>query len=266
MRTLFIEFKRMFFEKKLMWLLIVTIIYVTICSLFWNLRFKLDYGYAEISYDQSAFKLWQDTVNTGYMTALMQIVPSMIYIFSFIDDRKNGIDNQICIKNHSNIYYIMKYMMVIIGGMLYNFLSVVLIYIPLYFMLSTGNGGWNYLDRENALIGKFFTGNTAIEFVLIIALCYSFVGGVCAAMSCVISLWIDNRVVLCIMPYIIFRILGTMLRSEKMTVFSRIILGDVDWSMEVQPFIYYVYYFVWWILLLSILFIISYIINIEKKR
>lgn len=264
MRTLITEFKRLFFEKKIFWLIAITIIYVTVCSLFWNLRFKLDYGNTEIYYGQSAFKLWTDTINESFMAALMQIIPSMVCVLSFMDDRKNGIDNQICIRNHSNIYYMAKYITVIIGGMLYNLLSVILIYVPLYFLLSTGNYGWNYLDRDSAVVGKFFTGNTAAEFVLVIAVCYAFVGGVCAAMSYVLSIWIENRVLVCIMPYIIFKILMNIFGQK--TTLANIIIGNVDSSMEFKPFIYSVYYFLWWILLLSILLIISYTINIKNKK
>lgn len=268
MRTLIIEFKRMFFEKKIVWLLVITVIYVMVCSLFWNLRFKLDYVYGQTSYKESAFKLWQSTMGENFMTVLMQIMPSMVYIISFMDDRKNGIDNQICIRNHSNIYYAAKYITVITGGMLYNLLSVILIYFPLYFLLSTGDDGWNYLDRAEALVGKFFTGNTAIEFVLIVAVGYAFVGGVCAAMSCVLSIWIDNRVLVCIMPYIIFKILSQVLSHSlrQKTTLRNIIHGNVDSSMSDSPFIHSVYYFACWILLLSVLLIISYTINIKKKR
>lgn len=266
MRALITEFKRMFFEKKIIWLIGITVIYVTVCSLFFNLRFKLDYDYDDIHFKMSAFKLWQDTMSKSFMVVLMQIIPSMVYIFSFMDDRKNGMDNQICIRNHNNIYYTAKYITIITGGMLYNLLCVILIYFPLYFLLSAGGDGWNYLDRNGALVGKFFTGNTAIEFVLVIALCYAFAGGVCAAMSYVISMWIDNRVLVCIMPYMIFRMLGDILRREKMPALIKIILGDVDYCMTDQPFIYSVYHFIWWILLLSILLVISYTIKIEKKR
>ncbi|MCI8409006.1 MAG: hypothetical protein HFJ09_07010 [Lachnospiraceae bacterium] len=264
MRTLSTELKRMFFEKKMVWLLAITVIYVIVCSLFWELRFKLDYGYVEVHYKASAFKLWQDTMDKSFMIVLMQIVPSMVYIFSFMDDRKNGIDNQICMRNHNNIYYLMKYITVVIGGMLYNLLSVILIYVPLYFLLSRGGDGWNYLDRTDALVGRFFNGNTAIEFVLIIAVCYAFVGGVCAAMSYVLSIWVENRVLICILPYIIFKILRQIF-GQKITL-TNIILGDVDVCMDDKPFIYSVYYFVWWILLISILLVISYTINIEEKR
>lgn len=264
MRTLITEFKRLFFEKKIFWLIAITVIYVTVCSLFWNLRFKLDYGNTEIYYAQSAFKLWTDTINESFMAALMQIIPSMVCVLSFMDDRKNGIDNQICIRNHSNIYYMAKYITVITGGMLYNLLSVILIYVPLYFLLSTGNYGWNYLDRDSAVVGKFFTGNTAAEFVLVIAVCYAFVGGVCAAMSYVLSIWIENRVLVCIMPYIVFKILMNIFGQK--TTLANIIIGNVDSSMEFKPFIYSVYYFLWWILLISILLIISYTINIKNKK
>lgn len=266
MRTLVTEFKRMFFEKKLIRLVVITVIYVTLCCMFWELRFKLDYNYDVKPFKQSAFKLWQDTMGKSFVTVLMKIVPSVVFVFSFMDDRKNGVDNQICIRNHSNIYYTVKYITVIIGGMLNNLLSVILIYIPLYFLLSTGNDGWNYLDRTDALVGGFFYGSTAMEFVLVIAVCYAFVGGVCSAMSYVLSMWIDNRVLICIMPYIIFEMLVNILRKEKMPALIKIIIGDVDHYMTDQPFIYSVYYFIWWIFLLSILFIISYTIKIKKKR
>lgn len=266
MRTIITEFKRMFFEKKIIWLLIVTVIYVVVCSMFWELRFKLDYNYVEVHYKASAFKIWQDTMCKSFVTVLMNIVPTMIYLFSFMDDRKNGIDNQICIKTYSNNYYIAKYITVITGGMLYNLLSVILIYFPIYFLFSRGNDGWNYLDRTDALIGKYFTGNTAIEFVLLVALSYAFVGGVCAAMSYVISMWTDNRVLVCIMPYIIFRMLRDLWCGEKITALTNIILGGVDVFMTDQPFIYSVYHFIWWVLLLSILLIISYTIKVEQKR
>lgn len=186
--------------------------------------------------------------------------------FFFMDDRKNGVDNQICIRSHSNIYYMMKYITVIIGGMLYTLLSVILIYFPLYFLLSTRNEGWNYLDRSHCSIGKYFTGNTAIEFVLVIAVGFAFVGGVRAAMSYVISMWIDNKVLVCIMPYIIFKILGSGLRSPENTALKEIIMGGVDVHMTNNPFSYSVYHFALWVLLLSTLLIISYKIKIEKKR
>lgn len=266
MRKIITEFKRMFFEKKLIWLVVITVIYVTVCCLFWNLRFRLDYDYDEVHYKQSALKLWHDTMGKSFVTVLMKIVPSVVFVFSFLDDRKNGIDSQICIRNHNNIYYTVKYITVIIGGMLYNFLSLILIYLPLYFLLSTGNDGWNYLDREDTIVGRFFTGSTAMEFVLVVAVCYAFVGGVCSAMSYVISMWIDNRVLICIMPYIIFEMLGNILRKEKMSALIKIIIGDVDQYMADQPFNYSVYYFILWILLLSILLIISYTIKIKKKR
>lgn len=266
MRTLITEYKRMFFEKKLIWLLAVTIVYVTICSLFWELRFKLDYNYVEVHYKASAFKLWQDTINKSFMAKLMIIVPPMICIFSFMDDRENGIDNQICMRNHSNIYYIAKYITVITGGMLYNFLSVVLIYIPLYFLLSRGNRNWNYLDIEDATVGALFKGDTAIEFVLIIAAAYAFIGGVCAAMSYVISMWINNRVLVCITPYIIFQIIQDILIKRNMSKLTKIILGNVDIYMEEIPFTYYIYHFIWWFLVLSIILAVSYVINVRNKR
>lgn len=266
MRTIITEFKRMFFEKKLIWFVVITVIYVTICCTFWNLRFKLDYDYVEVHYKQSAFFLWQATMNKSFMTVLMKIVPCVVFVFSFLDDRKNGVDNQICIRSHSNIYYTVKYITVIISGMLYNFLSVMLIYVPLCFLLSTGNDGWNYLDRANTIVGKFFAGNTAMEFVLVIAVCYAFIGGVCSAMSYVLSMWIDNRVLICILPYIIFQMLRDILNRQNSTELIRIIIGYVDVCMSDQPFSYSVWYFLWWILLLSILFIISYTIKIKKKR
>lgn len=266
MRILITEFKRMFYEKKLIGLLLGTIAYVTICSLFFNLRFRLDYGYVEASYEQSGFKLWQDNISEVYVTMLMQIIPTMIYIFSFMDDMKNGIDNQICIRNKSNTYYTMKYITVISGGMIYNFLSVILLYFPINYLLSTGDYKINYLDRESALVGNFFKGNTAFEFIIIIALCYAFVGGICAAMSFVISIWTDNRVLVCIMPYIIFRLLRAILKKENMSVLVKIIVGDVDVCMTDKPFIYSVYFFIWWILLVSILYVISYTVRIERKR
>ena len=267
MRNLIVEFRRMVFEKKIIWFIGVTIIYVTVCSTFFNLRFKLDYDYEEIHYKMSAFKLWQDNMCKSFMVVLMQIVPPMIYVFSFMDDRENGIDNQICIRNNSNIYYIAKYITVIFSGMIYNFFSVLLIYFPLYFTLSVGGDDWNYLDRNNALVGNFFTGNTAMEFVLIVAMCYACVGGVCAGMGYVISMWIDNRVLVCILPYIILKILkGVLFNASAATALFRIIAGDVDIYMTDQPFYYSVYHFMWWFFLLSILFTISYILRIEKKR
>ncbi|MDE6252378.1 MAG: hypothetical protein K2M78_07020 [Lachnospiraceae bacterium] len=266
MRTLITEYKRMFFEKRIFWLIAITVIYVTVCSLFWNLRFKLDYGYFEISYKQSAFKLWQDIINEIYVRVLMKIIPCIVCVFSFMDDRKNGIDNQICIRNHSNIYYMVKYVTVITGGMLYNFLSVILIYVPLYFLLATGDDGWNYLDRYEAYVGKFFNGNTAVEFVLIIAVCYAFVGGVYSAMSYVISMWIDNRVLVCIMPYIICEILQNVLYIVRQVTLANTIFSEVDVYMADKPFIHWVHYFVLWILFLSILLIISYTINIKNKK
>lgn len=264
MRTLITEFKRMFFEKKIIWLIVITVIYVTICSSLHWLRFKLDYDYVKVHYKQSAFYLWQMNIGESFMTVLMNIVPCMVYVLSFMDDRKNGIDNQVCMRSQNNIYYMAKYITVIIGGMLYNFLCVVLIYIPLYYLLSTGNEGWNYLDRTAAVVGNYFTGNTAMEFVLIIAVGFAIVGGVCAAMSYVISMWIDNKILVCIMPYIIFRILEFVLRRHR-TKLVNIILGGVDSAMNTS-FIYSVYHFLWWIVLLGILFIISYTINIKKKR
>lgn len=266
MRTLITEFKRMFFEKKIIWLVLITVIYVTVCSLFWNLRFKLDYGYGNGPfYKASGFKLWQETMDTSYMVFLMQIIPPMVYVLSFIEDRKNGIDNQICMRNHSNIYYMMKYITVIVGGMIYNLLSVILIYVPLYCLLSTGGDRWNYLDRSEAVVGKFFTGDTVVEFVLIIAVCYAFVGGVCAAMSYVLSMWMDNRVLVCIMPYIIFKILKEGLKQK--TKLIRIMTGGIDHHMmSEEPFIQSVYYFALWILLLSVLLMISYKINIKNKK
>lgn len=274
MRTLVTEYKRMFFEKKIIWLLITTVIYVTVCSLFWNLRTKLDYDYVELHYNILAFKLWKETIQESYMTALLKIIPCMVFVFSFMDDRKNGIDSQICMRNHSDIYYMTKYIVAITGGMLYNFLSVIVIYIPLYFLLSTGNDGWNYLDREGALVGKFFTGSTAVEFVLIIAVGYAFVGGVCVAMSYVISMWIDNRVLVCIIPYTIFQILPSVFlimdlytKSETLSnIIHGIILGDIDVHMNDFTFSYSIYYFVGWILLLSILLIVSYKIRVKNKR
>lgn len=264
MRTLMTELKRMFYEKKMVWLLGVTVIYVMICCSFRWLRYQFDYHYDEMHYNLSAFYLWQMNMDESFMTVLMKIMPSLVYGFSFMDDQKNGIDNQICIKNHSNIYYKAKYITVITGGMLYNFLSVILIYFPIYFCLSTGNRGWNYLDRSDALVGRFFIGSTAIEFILLIAVCYAFVGGVCSAMSYVMSMWIDNRVLICIMPYIIFKILEQTFIQR--TRFINIIIGEVDTGMSDKPFIFMVYYFVWWILFLSILLITSYTVNIEKKR
>lgn len=266
MRTIITEFKRMFFEKKLIWLTVFTVTYVIACSLFFWLRFKLDYGYSEYCTEMSAFYLWQMNMNESFVSALMKIIPSMVFVFSYIDDRKNGIDNQICIRSHSNIYYAVKYITVAAGGMIYNFLSIVLIYFSLYFTLSTGDNGWNYLDRANTLISGFFNGNTAIQFVLLIAAGYAFIGGICAAMSYVISMWIDNRVLICIMPYIIFHTLGDILNREKMSLLANITVGNIDVCMCDKPFMYYIYYFVWWIFLLSILFTISYAINIKKKR
>lgn len=267
MRLLIIEIKRMLFEKKLLWFVGSTIIYMTICSMFFNLRFRLDYGHANVCYNMSAFKLWQDTMDKIIMMVLMQIVPPMIYVISFMEDRKNGIDIQICVRNNNNRYYATKYTTVIMGGMLYNFLSVILMYFPLHFLLSTGGYKWNHLDREYALVGKYFTGNTAMEFVLLIAMACSLTGGICAAMSYVISLWIDNRVLVCIIPYIVFKILnGIQLFRRNSPVLFKIIAGNVDICMIDQPIRYYVYHFIFWLILLSSLLTISYIIKIKKKR
>ncbi|MDE7431060.1 MAG: hypothetical protein K2N34_03980, partial [Lachnospiraceae bacterium] len=105
MRTIITEFKRMFFEKKLIWLLVFTVTYVTICSLFFWLRFKLDYDYDELHNEMSALYLWQMNIGEKFTTTLMETIPSIVYVISFIDDRKNGVDSQICVRNHSNIFY-----------------------------------------------------------------------------------------------------------------------------------------------------------------
>lgn len=263
MRTLMTEIKRMVHEKRLLWLLGVTVVYVLICCLFRNYYYRLEYDYVEIHTDMSAFYLWQDKMGESFM-AVLEIMPSLVYVLSFLDDRKNGIDNRICCKNHSNFYYTAKYITTMLSGMIFNFLLVILMYFSIYFFLSTGDKGWNCLDRKDALIGKYFTGNTAMEFVLLIAVSYAFVGGVCSAMSYVVAMWIDNRVLICIMPYIIFRILGMIF--WRRTRFSDTLLGGVDPTMTDTPFAVMVDYFTWWVLLLSILLLVSYTYKIERKR
>ena len=264
MRILITEYKRMFYEKKIIYLTIITITYVTICCLLHWLRFKLDYDYVEVNYEMSGFYLWQMNIDESFMTALMKIIPPMIFVFSFMDDRKYGIDNQICMKTRSNIYFVIKYIVIISGGMLYNFFVVALVYIPVYCFLSTGDTQFNYLDRSNALVGNLFNGDTAFEFIIIIAIYYALVGGICAGMSYVISCWIDNRVLVCLIPYILFEILRKVLNQKY--ILANIIIGDVDSGMCDKPIIYYICYFVWWILLISIIFVISYTINIENER
>lgn len=264
MRTLITELKRMLFEKKLIYLTVITVVYVVVCCLFWHLKFRLDYGYNDISYPESGFKLWQDTMCNSYMTVLLSIVPTLIYALSIIDDIKEGIDKRICVQNGSCFFYIAKYITSIIGGMIYNFFAVFLIYFPLQLFLSTGNNGWNYLDRSEAVVGNYFTGDTAMEFVAVIAISYAFIGGVCAGMSFVISIWCDNKVIVCITPYIIFRILKDMLKGGNMIYDT--ITGYVDIGLHDVPFSVSISHFLWWFSLLSILLIFSFMINVEWKR
>ena len=59
MRVIITEYKRMFYEKKLVTLLVITLVYIIICSSFRWLRYRLDYPYEELHYQLSAFYLWQ---------------------------------------------------------------------------------------------------------------------------------------------------------------------------------------------------------------
>lgn len=273
MKILITEYKRMFFEKKIIWFLIISVTYIITCVLFFNLRFILDYGYESTQRGISALYLWQYALySEGYAYVLASIVPGLIYVFSFMDDRKYGFDGLICVKTRSDRYYTMKYIAAITGGMIYNFLTIVLTYIALHFFLATGDYSWNDLDRQNTLIGKYFAGNSAMEFVFTVAVGFAFLGGVQAAMSYVISIWLDNRVLVCMLPYFIMSFLGYL---WKMSPFYHTVRGkrldiilflDVDCFMDDKSFNEHIYYFVWWILLISILFIISYTINIEKKK
>lgn len=267
MRTIYIEVKRMLLEKRLLWFLLVTVIYVTVCSMFFNLRFKLDYDYEKVHYEISAFKLWQDNMGKSFMIVLLQIVPSMIYVFSFMDDRKNGIDSQICLRRNGCGYYFSKFITVMFGGMLFNFLTVMITYFPCYFLLSTGCAGWNDLDRNNTVVGTYFHGNTAMEFVFLVAVSYAFVGGVCAGLSFIFSMWMENRVLVCILPYIVFHVIkSTSFLRDVSKIFFFIIAEEVDVFMADWPFHYGVYRFIGWNLFLGILFLVSDRIRIKSKK
>ena len=264
MRVIITEYKRMFYEKKLVTLLVITLVYIIICSSFRWLRYRLDYPYEELHYQLSAFYLWQMNMEEGFMTMILKIMPPLIYVFSFLDDKKCGIDQQICIRTHGNRYYLIKYITAISGGMLYNFLVVLMMYFSMYFCLSTGSRGFNELDRTDALVGRFFEGNTAMGFVFMIAVSYAFVGGVCCAMSFDISLWVENRVLICLVPYMIFKMMEQFF--DRRIRLINILIGEVDVGMSDKPFGFMVLFFAWWVLVLSILFIIGYTVTIERKR
>lgn len=265
MRIIITEFKRMFCEKKLTGMIVITLAYVTLCSMFWNLRFKLDYGYTDVYYNVSGFKLWQDVLGKGYMQMLLNIVPPLVYVLSFSEDRKENLDGRICVQTGGTLYYTSKYITSIAAGMLYNFMLVTLSYFPLYFFLSTGNYGWDYLDRTEALLSDSFKGDSAMDVVLLCGLGYAFVGGVCAAMAFVISIWIDNKVLICVMPYIVFSILTPIAGGAFSPELAHVIYGYVDDSFT-YPFSESVCYFLFWMSLLGIAFLGSYIIRIERKR
>ncbi len=154
LRILWTEFKRMVRERTWLYLTLISIGYIMICEVFEFLRYKLDLQYGiDMDGGKSALELWQFTVDSYYMNVLTYMVGPLVYVLSYIKDCKGNIDSYICVKSQSDFYYISKYIVTIVGGMIVNFLIVSFIYPVIYKILANPVYGFHDLDVEHTNIG-----------------------------------------------------------------------------------------------------------------
>ncbi len=146
------EILRMLRDRKWLYLLIIAVVYIVICRMFASYRYKLDLDYGvEMRFGESAFKIWQFTMDSMQMGVLLYVLPPMVYVLSYMNDRKEKVDQYICVKSQSDVYYAIKYVVAILGGMILNFLFVTLLYLPLYQIIASHVYRIDDLDRVNAI-------------------------------------------------------------------------------------------------------------------
>ena len=262
------EILRMLRDRKWLYLLIIAVVYIVICRMFASYRYKLDLDYGvEMRFGESAFKIWQFTMDSMQMGVLLYVLPPMVYVLSYMNDRKEKVDQYICVKSQSDVYYAIKYVVAILGGMILNFLFVTLLYLPLYQIIASHVYRIDDLDRVNTLVGPYLKSDKATVAVLLIAAEGAMIGGICVAMSFILSMWLENRILVTVLPYISFRILrNTIYMWQLPKKIVNLAMINVDTGFYDRPVGQYFDTFAIWMLIFGILFFVSYFVNIRRKR
>ena len=246
------EILRMLRDRKWLYLLIIAVVYIVICRMFASYRYKLDLDYGvEMRFGESAFKIWQFTMDSMQMGVLLYVLPPMVYVLSYMNDRKEKVDQYICVKSQSDVYYVF----------------VTLLYLPLYQIIASHVYRIDDLDRVNTLVGPYLKSDKATVAVLLIAAEGAMIGGICAAMSFILSMWLENRILVTVLPYISFRILrNTIYMWQLPKKIVNLAMINVDTGFYDRPVGQYFDTFAIWMLIFGILFFVSYFVNIRRKR
>jgi len=264
MRIVITEFKRLFKGGKIFIFWLLSAVYIFVCFLFLNLKFKLDMKYGVDNQLFTGFKLWQDMGAEEYFNFLITVIPGMIYVFSFIDDKKEKIDRRICMDTKNKMYYPVKYFMTVFGGMIYSFITVFGMYFLFYFLLGTYKNGINNIDRVYGYVNPAYKGESAIVLIAFLSLEFAFNGAVFAAIAFSVSLWIDNRVLICIAPYAVFKVISYILPAYSDKEIINVIVGSIDTAMINNNLLTNVLHLLWWIFLTGMISYMGYSCVHEK--
>lgn len=96
---------------------------------------------------------------------------------------------------------------------------------------------------------------------------YAVIGGICAAMSFLISMWMENKILVVILPYIFFQTVADMAYLWKFPQgIKELFTVHVETAFRDTPVSLHFSLFAKWMLILGILFFVSYVVKIRRKR
>lgn len=208
------EFKRMFIEKKLIYILIFLMFTFFIIAILNFIPVKM-YG----NNYTNGLNVWGFFLKSRIMTTFIVLFPVLIYCGSFGDDVETNFISNIIIRTGFKKYFTNKYLVTVLsGGILYFATSIVTFY------LSWMIFGINPLDKslKNALKIKLFdnylfdlnsTNHNFIIYSIIISCILFILGIIYSSVGFLISLYTNNKM-------LIFGVSILSLRLYEQTVYT----------------------------------------------